>query len=57
MVGLCEGDFHAELRREFTAIGLDLREGCASVDAGLARPEKVEIGTVQNEDRHERISL
>ena len=33
-------------------VGLDVGEGHAAVDAGLARPEHVQVGAVEEQDAH-----
>ena len=50
VVGLKEIQLGAPLLRRRRQIGVDLIERGLAVDLGLAGPEKIQVGTVDNED-------
>ena len=51
VVGLAEIDLQPEPRAGLLAVGLDVGQRLAAIDARLALAEHIEVGTVQDENR------
>ena len=54
VIGLAEVDLEAECRGARRAALLDVAERVMAVDRGVADPEQVQVGAVQDEDRRQR---
>src|SRR5918994_5648481 len=57
MIGLAKNDLQPQCRTGLPAVLLDASQRRSAIDAGFPLPERVEVGTVQYENRFQYMHL